>query len=103
MLTIKNISNTGLKEFQWAGNEWVLYGIDTTNLEYRFIFIPMQAGRYDTHKAQIVLLDRNAVTGQGYKLWTTNGRFAYVNTNEIPSWNALVGIVFKNIMVQQTI
>ena len=99
MLTIKNISNTGLKEFKWAGYEWVLYGIDTTNTEYRFIFIPMQAGRYDTHKAQIVLLDRNAVTGQGYKLWTTNGRFAYVNTNEIPSWNALVGIVFKNIMV----
>ena len=103
MLTIKGISNTGLKEFQWEGYDWVLYGIDTTSLEYRFIFIPMQAGRYDTHKAQIVLLDRNAVTGQGYKLWTTNGRFAYVNTNEIPSWNALVGIVFKNIMVQQTI
>ena len=99
MLTIKGISNTGLKEFKWAGYEWVLYGIDTTNTEYRFIFIPMEAGRYDTHKAQIVLLDRNAVTGRGYKLWTTNGRFAYVNTNEIPSWNALVGIVFKNIMV----
>ena len=99
MLTIKGIDNTGLKEFQWQGNEWVLYGIDTTSLEYRFIFIPMQAGRYDTHKAQIVLLDRNAVTGQGYKLWTTSGRFAYVNINDIPSWNALVGIVFKNIMV----
>ena len=99
MLTIKGIDNTGLKEFQWQGNEWVLYGIDTTSLEYRFIFIPMQAGRYDTHKAQIVLLDRNAVTGMGYKLWTTSGRFAYVNINDIPSWNALVGIVFKNKIV----
>ena len=39
MLTIKGISNTGLKEFKWAGYEWVLYGIDTTSLEYRFIFI----------------------------------------------------------------
>ena len=38
MLTIKGISNTGLKEFQWAGHDWVLYGIDTTNIEYRFIF-----------------------------------------------------------------
>jgi hypothetical protein len=103
MLTIKNISNTGLKEFQWEGYDWVLYGIDTTSLEYRFIFIPMQAGRYDTHKAQIVLLDRNkkriGSEVLGYRLWTTDGRFAYVNTNEIPSWNALVGIVFKNIMV----
>ena len=103
MLTIKNINNIGIKEFHSAGNEWVLYGIDTTNLEYRFIFIPMQAGRYDTHKAQLVLLDRNKkrIGNEvlGYRLWTTNGRFAYVNTNEIPSWNALVGIVFKNIMV----
>ena len=103
MLTIKNISNTGLKEFKWAGYEWVLYGIDTTNTEYRFIFIPMEAGRYDTHKAQIVLLDRNKKRlGNkvlGYRLWTTNGRHDYVNTNDIPSWNALVGIVFKNIMV----
>ena len=103
MLTIKGISNTGLKEFQWEGYDWVLYGIDTTSLEYRFIFIPMEAGRYDTHKAQIVLLDRNKKRlGNkvlGYKLWTTNGRCDYINTNDIPSWNALVGIVFKNIMV----
>ena len=103
MLTIKGISNTGLKEFQWEGYDWVLYGIDTTSLEYRFIFIPMEAGRYDTHKAQIVLLDRNKKRlGNkvlGYRLWTTNGRHDYVNTNDIPSWNALVGIVFKNIMV----
>ena len=101
MLTIKGIDNTKIKEFHWQGNEWVLYGIDTTSLEYRFIFIPMQAGRYDTHKAQIVLLDRNAVTGQGYKLWTTNGRFAYVNTNEIKTWMQLTQIVFKNIMIKQ--
>ena len=103
MLTIKGISNTGLKEFKWAGYEWVLYGIETTSLEYRFIFIPMEAGRYDTNKAQLVLLDRNKkrIGNEvlGYRLWTTNGRFAYVNTNEIPSWNALVGLVFKNIMV----
>ena len=103
MLKIKNINNIKIKDFQWQGNEWVLYGIDTTSLEYRFIFIPMEAGRYDTHKAQLVLLDRNKKRlGNkvlGYKLWTTNGRFAYVNTNEILSWNALVGIVFRNIMV----
>jgi hypothetical protein len=59
MLTIKNINNIKIKDFQWQGNEWVL----------------------------------------GYRLWTTNGKHTYLNTNEIPSWNALVGIVFKNIMV----
>lgn len=105
MLTIKNIANTKLKEFQWQGNDWVLYGIDTTSLEYRFIFIPMQAGRYDTGKAQIVLLDRNKKrlgnNVLGYKLWTTDGRCDYINTKDIPNWNALVGIVFRNIMVQQ--
>lgn len=103
MLTIKGIDNTGLKEFKWAGYEWVLYGIDTTSLEYRFIFIPMEAGRYDVHKAQIVLLDRNkkriGSEVLGYRLWTTNGKHTYLNINEIPSWNALVGIVFKNTMV----
>ena len=103
MLTIKGISNTGLKEFQWAGYEWVLYGIDTTSLEYRFIFIPMEAGRYDTHKAQIVLLDRikkrrgNNVLG--YRLWTTDGKHTYIDTNDIPNWNELVSIVCKHKMI----
>ena len=103
MLTIKGVDNLGIKEFHWAGYEWVLYGIDTTSLEYRFIFIPMEVGRYDTHKAQLVLLDRNKKRlGNkvlGYRLWTTNGRHEYVNTKEIPNWSALVQIVFKNIMV----
>ena len=103
MLTIKGISNTGLKEFKWAGYEWVLYGIDTTSLEYRFIFIPMQAGRYDTHKAQIVLLDRNKKRRGnnilGYRLWTTDGKHTYIDTNDIPNWKALVGIVYKFKMI----
>ena len=103
MLTIKGIDNTGLKEFQWAGYEWVLYGIDTTSLEYRFIFIPMQAGRYDTHKAQIVLLDRNkkriGSEVLGYRLWTTDGKHTYLNTKDIPNWSALVKKVYENRMV----
>ena len=103
MLTIKNINNIKIKEFQWEGNDWVLYGIDTTSLEYRFIFIPMEAGRYDTNKVHLVLLDRNkkriGSEVLGYRLWTTGGKHTYLNTNDIPSWNALVGIVFKNIMV----
>lgn len=103
MLTIKGISNTGLKEFQWEGYDWVLYGIDTTSLEYRFIFIPMEAGRYDTQKAQIVLLDRNKKRlGNkvlGYRLWTTNGKHDYVNTKDIPNWVALVNKVYENRMV----
>ena len=103
MLTIKGISNTGLKEFKWAGYEWVLYGIDTTSLEYRFIFIPMEAGRYDTHNAQIVLLDRNkkriGSEVLGYRLWTSDGSHAYIDANDIPNWKALVGIVYKHKMI----
>ena len=103
MLTIKGISNTGIKEFHWAGYEWVLYGIDTTSLEYRFIFIPMEAGRYDAHKAQLVLLDRNkkriGSEVLGYRLWTTDGKHTYLNTNDIPNWVALVKKVYENRMV----
>ena len=101
MLKIKNIESIKSKEFHWAGNAWVLYGIDTTSLEYRFIFMPKDSivNVYITQKAQIVLLDRNAVTGKGYKLWTTNGRFVYVNTNDIRNWNELVKLVYQNRMV----
>ena len=103
MLTIKNIANIGVKEFHWAGYEWVLYGIDTTNTEYKFIFIPMQAGRYDAHKAQIVILDRNKyLIGSevlGYRLWTTDGKHTYLNTKDIPNWSALVKVVYENRMV----
>jgi hypothetical protein len=103
MLTIKNIANIGIKEFHWAGYEWVLYEIDTTNTEYKFIFIPMQAGRYDAHKAQIVILDRNKyLIGSevlGYRLWTTDGKHTYLNAKDIPDWCELVHMIFKNKMI----
>jgi hypothetical protein len=103
MLTIKNIANIGIKEFHWAGYEWVLYGIDTTSIEYKFMFIPMQAGRYDTHKAQIVFLDRTkkvrGINVLGYRLWTTDGKHTYINTKDIPDWCGLVHMVFKNKMI----
>jgi hypothetical protein len=99
MLTIKNIANIGVKEFHWAGYEWVLYGIDTTNTEYKFMFIPMEAGRYDTHKAQIVFLDRTKHNRRGYRLWTTDGKHTYINAKDIPDWCGLVHMVFKNKMI----
>jgi len=103
MLTIKNIEDIKSKEFHFADTWWLLYGVDVNNIEYRFIFIPMEAGRYDTHKAQIVLLDRNKKRlGNkvlGYRLWTTNGKHDYVNTKDIPNWSALVKKVYENRMV----
>lgn len=103
MLTIKGIDNLGIKEFSVLGNDWVLYGVDTTSIEYRFIFIPMEAGRYDPQKAQLVLLDRikkrigNEVLG--YRLWTTDGRHTYIEANDIPLWTRLIEIIHKNKMI----
>ena len=103
MLTIKNIEDIKSKEFHFADTWWLLYGVDVNNIEYRFIFIPMEAGRYDTHKAQLVLLDRNKyLIGSevfGYRLWTTGGTHTYLNTKDIPNWSALVGIAYKNKMI----
>ena len=103
MLTIKNINNIKSKEFHFADTWWLLYGVDVNNIEYRFIFIPMETGRYDTHKAQIVLLDRNKKRlGNkvlGYRLWTTNGKHTYLNINDIPNWSELVKKVYENRMV----
>ena len=105
MLTIKNIETVKSKEFKWAGYEWVLYGIDTTSLEYRFIFMPKDSilDVYITQKAQLVLLDRNkkriGSEVLGYRLWTTDGRHAYLNTKDIKNWVALVKKVYENRMV----
>lgn len=103
MLTIKNIENIKSKEFSCSGNEWILYGVDVNNIEYKFIFIPMQAGRYDISKAQLVLLDRNKKRRGnnvlGYKLWTTNGMHTYIDINEIPLWTRFVEIVYKAKMI----
>ena len=105
MLTIQNIENTMYKQFSFLGNEWVLYGVDVSNIEYKFIFLPMdyQTKNYDMSKAQIVLLDRtlksigNVVLG--YRLWTSDGSHAYIDANDIPNWKALVGIVYKHKMI----
>ena len=100
MLTIKNIEDIKSKEFHFADMWWILYGVDVNNIEYKFIFIPMEAGRYDTQKAQLVLLDRNkkriGSEVLGYRLWTTDGKHTYLNTKDIPNWSALVGIAYKN-------
>jgi hypothetical protein len=105
MLVIKNIETTKSKEFHWEGKAWVLYGIDTTSLEYRFIFMPKDsiADVYITQKAQLVLLDRNkkriGSKVLGYRLWTTDGKHTYLNTKDIPNWSALVKKVYENRMV----
>ncbi len=49
MLKIKNIESVKSKEFQWAGHDWVLYGVDVSGIEYKFIFIPMEAKRIWTN------------------------------------------------------
>jgi hypothetical protein len=103
MLTIKNIEDIKSKEFHFADTWWMLYGVDVNNIEYRFIFIPMESGRYDTQKAQLVLLDRKkSHIGRevfGYRLWTTDGKHTYIDTNDIPNWSALVKKVYENRMV----
>ena len=105
MLTIKNIANIKNKEFSWAGKHWILYGVGVNNIEYKFYFIPMyyQTKVLDLSKTQIVLLDRNKkLIGRevlGYRLWTTDGKHTYLNTNDIPNWSALVNKVYENRMV----
>ena len=105
MLTIKNIETVKSKEFTWEGKQWILYGIDTTSLEYRFIFMPKDSilDVYITQKAQLVLLDRNkkriGSEVLGYRLWTTDGKHTYLNTKDIPNWSALVKVVYENRMV----
>lgn len=103
MLNIQNIENIKKKEFSFLGDEWILYGIDVSNIEYKFIFIPMEAGRYDISKSQLVILDRNKKRiGNhvlGYRLWTTNGMHTYIDTNQIPDWQGLVEQVWKNKML----
>ena len=106
MLTIKNIADIKLKEFHSihsADTWWMLYGVDVNNIEYRFMFIPMEAGRYDTQKMRLVILDRKKKRiGKevlGYRLWTTSGYHTYIHTNDIPNWNELVSIECKHKMI----
>ena len=105
MLTIQNIEDIKNKEFSCMGHEWILWGVDVNNIEYKFIFIPMdyQTKVFELSGAQLVLLDRtkkrigNVVLG--YRLWTTDGRHTYIHKNDIPLWTRLVGIVYKNKMI----
>ena len=103
MLTIKNIEDIKSKEFHFADTWWLLYGVDVNNIEYRFIFIPMEAGRYNTQKMRLVILDRtkkrrgNNVLG--YRLWTTEGRYTYIHTKDIPNWGELVKLVYQAKMI----
>jgi hypothetical protein len=103
MLTIKNIEDIKRNVFDWEGGEWMLYGVDVNNIEYKFIFIPMEAGRYDTQKMRLVLLDRiKKRIGRevlGYRLWTTDGKHTYIDATDIPNWNELVAIVCKHKMI----
>ena len=103
MLTIENIENLNNATFNCGGHEWMLYGVDINNIEYRFMFIPMEVGRYDTQKMRLVILDRtkkrrgNNVLG--YRLWTTDGNNTYIETKDIPNWTKLVEVVYEKKMI----
>lgn len=101
MLKIKNIESIKSKEFHWEGKAWVLYGVDVSNTEYKFIFMPKDSivDVYITQKAQLVLLNRTKHNRRGYRLWTTCGTHTYVNTNDIRNWKELVQMVCKNKMI----
>ena len=101
MLVIKNIENTKNANFSFLGSEWILWGVDVNNIEYRFIFIPMdyQTKVFDISRAQLVLLHRTKHKRRGYRLWTTAGTHTYVNTNDILNWTELVQMVVKNKMI----
>ena len=105
MLTIKNIEDIKSKEFHFADTWWMLYGVDVNNIEYKFIFMPMdyQTKVFELSGAQLVILDRNKkrIGNEvlGYRLWTTDGRHTYIHKNDIPFWTRLVGIVYKNKMI----
>lgn len=105
MLTIKNIEDIKSKEFHFADTWWTLYGVDVTNIEYRFIFMPMdyETKVFQISNSQVVLLDRNKKRKGnvvlGYRLWTTEGIHTYIHTKDIPNWSELVQIVYKNKMI----
>jgi len=103
MLTIENIENLNNATFNCGGHEWMLYGVDVNNIEYKFIFIPMEDGIFKPQNVQLVLLDRTkkrrANVVLGYRLWTTDGKHTYIDTNDIHNWKALVGIVYKFKMI----
>ena len=67
------------------------------------MFIPMEAGRYDTQKMRLVILDRKkkriGSEVLGYRLWTTDGKHTYLNTNDIPNWTKLVEVVYEKRMI----
>ena len=99
MLTILNTENISSKEFSYNGKGWILYGIDYDISKYTFIFIPMEAGRYDAQKAAFIMLDKYKKNGLGYKLYTVNGFFKYIHSKDIRNWNALVEIIFNSQMI----
>ena len=101
MLTIKNWESIKSKEFHWEGRAWILYGMDVSNTEYKFIFMPKDsiADVYVIQKAQLVLLNRTKHNRRGYRLWTTDGKHTYLNTKDIKNWVSFVQTVFTNRMV----
>ena len=105
MLTVRNIEDIKNKEFHFEDTWWILYAVDVNNIEYKFIFMPMdyQTKVFDISKTQVVLLDRTkkriGSTVLGYRLWTTDGRHTYIHKNDIPLWTRLVEIVYKNQLI----
>lgn len=89
MLTILNIEKINNKEFDWHGNEWILYGTDGTIVEYTFCFIPKQAGRFDISKAIFVKLDRWMNQTGKYKVESPKG-MCYLDGRQMDSWAAFV-------------
>ena len=92
MLTIVNTESIKRKELSINGYDWILYGIDFDVVRYTFIFIPMEAGRYDIQKAVYVMLNRYKDKGGMYKLHIRNSNSAetWVSNHQIGTLQGLL-------------
>jgi hypothetical protein len=92
MLTIVNTLSIKSKELSINGHDWLLYGIDTAAVTYTFIFIPIEAGRYDIQKPVYVMLNRYKDKGGMYKLHIRNSNSAetWVSNHQIGTLQELL-------------
>jgi hypothetical protein len=95
-LTIKGIDKINKTEFSFEGREYIVYGIDSDEDEYKIILMPKVDGVFAIHKAFTINLSRRKLGTEYRMYWNSRTNSVRIYKHNLKTPMALIETICSN-------
>ncbi len=95
-LTIKGIDKINKTEFSFEGREFIVYGIDNDEDEYKIILMPKVDGVFAIHKAFTINLSRRKIGTEYRMYWNSRTTSVRIYKHNLKTPMALIETICHN-------